>query len=174
MQKTASMMFARAVGRFQANRKELEESHDLVLFEAPDNFEISDEQQEACRAVMACLEMRARYQELMPSSHKGQQVDFAAAAKLPRDERQIVTNDDGVLTVADSECLIPSYEQFYADRPALIHFAESGSAKTYCYLRLKLLEHRFDCYLQLNKARELDQTKNDRMDWSKVAKVSLH
>lgn len=36
------------------------------------------------------------------------------------------------------------------------------------------MEHRFDAYLQLNKARENAATKDDRTDFAKVAKVDTH
>jgi AMP deaminase len=77
--------------------------------------------------------------------------------------------------VRDHEPEAPiSYEMFFNDRNALLKISESGPLKSFSYQRLKLLEHRFDCYLQLNKAREMAQTTGDRMDWSKVAKVDTH
>ena len=87
-------MFARAVGRFQTNRKELEESHDLVLFEAPEGFEISEEQKAACEGVQTALRLRAEYQELMPDTHKGQEyLGSEALLALPKLETvQIVRN----------------------------------------------------------------------------------
>lgn len=64
---------------------------------------------------------------------------------------------EGVLHLEGTDSLC-KYEEFVADRTTILNIViQSGAMKSFSYARLKLLEHRFDCYLQLNKAREAEQ-----------------
>lgn len=186
-------MMSRVLGHFQAQRKNLEISHDLVDFSAS-SFTISVEAQNACRDVETALALRLRYQAVLPDVHKGQDIKTRIASDAKDWEENIslrpllaegeavggacvsiLKNSDGVLYAQGHwDDRIPSYADFIRDRDQVLRFAASGPLKSFTYTRLKLMEHRFECFLQLNKLRELEQTKMDRQDWTKVAKVDTH
>ena len=175
-------MLAKALGKFAMSQRELEESHELVHFGAPDIESITKEQAAACEQVINCVQLRHSYQSVMVDVLRGQdiaprlalddEVGWAALESMPH---SVEHNADGVLYVPGFQVeSLASYERFSKDREIVLLASSSGPLKSFSYQRLKLLEHRFECYLQLNKTREQEQTKGDRMDWSKVAKVDTH
>eukprot|EP00455_Lapot_gusevi_P012468 TRINITY_DN1592_c0_g2_i1.p1 TRINITY_DN1592_c0_g2~~TRINITY_DN1592_c0_g2_i1.p1 ORF type:complete len:649 (+),score=201.73 TRINITY_DN1592_c0_g2_i1:111-2057(+) len=129
----------------------------------------SQEEQRVMRGLLQQLKLRLKYlfEPHIPNDAERQRFEHAR-----------VELNDGVFHVVDEHNIplvpLPSASEFFNDLSHHFNFIRSGAAKTFCQKRLEILNHKYQLYEVLNWNIEEDSTRDDPVDFYKIAKVDNH
>ncbi|QHO03269.1 AMP deaminase [Arachis hypogaea] len=148
------------------------------------NEPINIEEEEVCKMIRECLDLRKQYvyKENLPWKAEPVEADsdpfhFEPVEATPHHFRM----EDGVIHVyankTDTEELFPvaSSTTFFTDMHYILKVMSVGNVRSACYHRLRFLEEKFRLHLLLNADREfLAQKGAPHRDFYNIRKVDTH
>ncbi|MED6155613.1 hypothetical protein PIB30_006786 [Stylosanthes scabra] len=148
------------------------------------NEPINIEEEEVCKMIRECLDLRKQYvyKENLPWKAEPVETDsdpfhFEPVEATPHHFRM----EDGVIRVyankTDTEELFPvaSSTTFFTDMHYILKVMSVGNVRSACYHRLRFLEEKFRLHLLLNADREfLAQKGAPHRDFYNIRKVDTH